>query len=212
MNKIEGCDFLIVFPFYNGDADLMLKNIRYLRTLTQSTKHHCLLSIDKGTSDQMVEEIKQEAEGLFEVVHTFKYPSPEKNPWPIPQNESFQNTARYLEYVYKGSWFWYESDSVALRPEWIDMLYNEYREAKKPFMGHVVKGVVPGTGHMNGVGIYPWCMSRFTTNAFMCRSTAWDVAMASQMMGQCHAANHLIQHVWTENVQDTLTATSRDRS
>ena len=188
----------------------MLENVRYLRTLTKETRFHALLSIDKGTPKNFIDDIQAEAELLFAKVHTFVYPTLPPNPWPIPQNEAFQHTARYLEMFARCSWLWYESDAVALRPEWLELIYEEYMKAKKPFMGNIVQGVLPG-GHMNGVGVYPFLISRFAPTALMCRTTAWDVAMSPKTIPHTHSANHLIQHVWTENAKASMTAESRDQ-
>lgn len=189
----------------------MLDNVRFLRTLTKSTRFHALLSIDKSTSQDHIDAITNEAELLFEKVHKFTYPALPHNPWPIPQNEAFQNTVRFLEAFSKCPFLWYESDAVALKPQWLDLIYEQYMKGKKPFMGHIVQGVLP-SGHMNGVGVYPWQITWFSTEALMCRTTAWDVAMSPKTIPHTQNANNLFQHVWTENVQDKLTATSKDQA
>ena len=90
-------------------------------------------------------------------------------------------------------WFWFEADSVALTPDWIESIDDEYQGCGKSWMGAVVKGM----GHMNGVGIYP-CDAAFRMPAAMsCTNLAWDYVCKNEIERDLHDASHLIQHCWT---------------
>ncbi len=82
-------------------------------------------------------------------------------------------------------------------------------------MGHVV----PKRGHMNGVAIYPFDMSRYAYKAMLTRGTPFDVALSSEAATHIAPANALIAHVLkvqggdapfvlTDEVRKTLPSTA----
>lgn len=85
--------------------------------------------------------------------------------WFMGPNRMFHWVATYLHMQEnKHPWLWLEPDCCPLRTEWADSLEQEYRDAKKPFMGFVrpqkhkdENGVIyfkAGDNMMLGVAIY----------------------------------------------------------
>jgi hypothetical protein len=100
-----------------------------------------------------------------------------------------------VEQNIKTSWFWFEADAVALRPDWLDQLEQEYAFGGKLFMGSVV-GDFDGLqmGHINGTAVYPYNALSYFPKALTNIGYPWDAGMRDEMIHLAHRANHLIQH------------------
>lgn len=97
-----------------------------------------------------------------------------------------------------GSWFFCESDCVALKPDAFDRLEAEYLACGKPYMGGYAPAPVP---HVNGNMILPQNAALLSTLMLPMRSSdgtrdiAFDVAAAREILPQAHQTA-LIQHLW----------------
>ncbi len=116
-----------------------------------------------------------------------------KDPWPIPQNISFQQVARYIDNFFKTHWLWLEPDAVLLKGTGFDEIEDEYM--KNPsirFLGDLVQE--PGIKiHCSGCAVYPGEVSKYADMIFSARGMAWDVWAADQIVPQmCHT--NLIKH------------------
>lgn len=189
--KIE-CPFLVVIPFCSKETALVKKNLDYWKRLDGRVPYEALFAWDTATPESEVKNIIAIGNDYFSKVHTFYYEAPIHASWPRPQNAAFQESARYISMFFNCPWLWLEPDTVALRPNWLRDLVDEYNRGQKPFMGHIVAGM----GHMNGVGFYPNQIEKYAPAALMTDTVAWDVAMKDQMIDQCHPANDLMQHMW----------------
>lgn len=179
---------LVVLPVCPRDVELATKNVRWMRKLDERCSYEALISCERGTDTKVLEE---EAKAYFRTVHHFTYDQfPTEPTWPEAPNWCWSNTARYIANHFKTPWLFLEPDATPLKKGWLDALSKEYYEAGKPFMGHIVKGM----GHMNGVAIYPSNVALHSTDALLCRKTAWDVMLAKDIRLKTHPANHLMAH------------------
>lgn len=198
---------IVVLPFCNKDAQLACKNLEWMHELDGKTSYRCMLAYPEGTEQQWIDRMLAAAVQTFSDVHVFVYPDSDERTWPAGPNWSWQNVARYIPMITdtKGNnypfpkiyppdtpWLWLEADAIPMKPKWLDTLFDEYKRGGKPFMGHIVQDM----GHMNGVGIYPNDVARYTTKPFMVVHGAFDVAMKEEAIEETHNANHLILHCW----------------
>ncbi len=187
---------LVVLPFCNKDVVAAERVLEWTISLDKTVPHTCLLAYERGTEYERVTEL---ANRYFKGVVAYQYDKHIGPPkWPHPQNYAFQTVARWV-YDFNGnntwkSFFWWEPDATPLKPGWLKSLEDEYTSAGKPFMGSVVDGF----GYMAGVGIYPWNVCDYTTRALLCRAEPWDMVMRDETSPSTHRANHLIQHVRSE--------------
>ena len=186
---------LVVIPAYAGDYSYALANLQW----QQPCGHSALLVLDSGLSKEQRKSLRDEAEKSFahttilaaHLVSAFKG-------WPAAPNYVWQFTVRYIESEVVhwakrrlSAWLWWEADAAPLTPDWLDTLDAAYAKCGKPIMGHIV----PQRGHMNGVAIYPFDMSRYAYKAMLTRATPFDVALSSECMSRIAPANQFIAHV-----------------
>jgi SAM-dependent methyltransferase len=193
---------LVVIPAYAGDYNYALANLQR----QQPCGHSALLVLDSGLSKEQRKSLRDEAEKSFahttilaaNLVSAFKG-------WPAAPNYVWQFTVRYIESEVihwakrkLNGWLWWEADAAPLTPDWLDTLDAAYVKCGKPIMGHIV----PQRGHMNGVAIYPFDMSRYAYKAMLTRATPFDVALSSECKSRIAPANELIAHVLKRNGGD----------
>lgn len=183
-------NFIVVLPFFDGDAKQMLRNVQWQAELGK-TRYECLLAFERKTNKAMVNRIVEAAKGAYEIVDILEYPSSPRSNWPDGPNWAFQHVARKMQQVER-PWLWMESDMVALVPDWLDQLQNEYTMAGKPIMG----SVVPHFGHLNGTSVYPSNLPLICPKVMTCTNTAFDTVSKNEMLAIHHNANHLMAHVW----------------
>jgi hypothetical protein len=187
----------VVMPFYSKDSGLAYKGLEWIRQLSGPLDRDIVLHYDSNVSSQDLARIRQSAAKSFRTVHLSRYPSPRRPyiGWPAACNYAFRLAATYVEQNIRMPWFWFEADAVALKPDWLDQIEQEYAFGGKPFMGSVV-GDFDGLrmGHINGTAVYPPDAMRFFPNALSNYRYPWDAGMRDEMIHLAHRANHLIQH------------------
>ena len=187
---------LVVIPAYAGDYSYALANLQR----QQPCGHSALLVLDSGLSKEQCKALRAEAQEAF--THTavlpLTLPSFSTVAWPTAANYVWQSAVRHIEsevvqWVKRKlrGWLWWEADAAPLTPDWLDTLDSVYATCGKPIMGHIV----PQRGHMNGVAIYPFDMSRYAYKAMLTRATPFDVALSSECRSRIAPANELIAHV-----------------
>src|SRR5437762_9736333 len=179
---------LVVLGVCPKDIDLAVRNIQWARKLDERVGFEALISCERETDTTA---LMAEAQAYFRAVHHYTYDEYAGDPlWPCGPNYAFQSAARYVADHFKFPWLWWEADATPLKTGWLDALAKEYYEAGKPFMGHIVRGM----GHMNGLAVYPCNVAAHSTDALLCRKTAFDVMLWKDIRFKTHTANHLIAH------------------
>lgn len=193
-----------VLHFCAKDADLMVKNLEWWIHLDGKADFHAILSHDDATPARQVEAVKKLADQYFRSVEVFWYPQPLKKSWPAAPNWAWQNTARYVAATKNDSWFWIESDVVAIRRGWLKDIADEHSRAGKPFSGHIVDKM----GHLNGSAVYPPNVALYSVDAFRTEESAWDVVLGKDLgrdgnvLQHVHPSHTLFQHCWCINPDD----------
>lgn len=165
---------LIVIPVYEGDKGLAVKNLEWAIALDGKVPFRAVVTHESGFDASAVVQLAAEyfTGGVEEIQY---YPWRGDRRWPVPQNWSWQQTARKMAGMEK-PWLWWEADATPLRAGWLTDLQAEYKTAGKPFMGAWVtnNGTRP---YMAGVAIYPADVAQFCTSAFTCQKVAFDVEL-----------------------------------
>lgn len=180
---------LVVIPVCKKDEQVAFKNLEVAISLDKKTSFDCLLATEFGYEATGTEIL---CKSYFNNVHKFKYDPPPSASWPQAPNHVWQSVAREIKSKYKVPWLFLEPDVTPLRKGWLEELWKEYQRGAQPFMGHIVNG--EGMGHMNGVGIYPFNISSYSTNALLVSDYPFDRMLWKDIENITHKANDLIAH------------------
>lgn len=184
----------VALPICNKDAELAIKHAKWMGETCPAIGYDAVVSADFDTLGNYLKECVGHLHKVFSSVSVFRYQCGSTCSWPHGANVAFKYTSKHMQKTSNGPWLWLEADAVAIRKSWLDELQAAYDIAGKLFMGPIV----PGMGHMNGVGIYPKDTPTFIPNALRIenQNLAWDSIMKEEMIWECHNAEPLIQHVW----------------
>jgi hypothetical protein len=132
--------------------------------------------------------------------------------WPFGPNLVFSQILWLYHYnKIAGPFLWCEPDAIPVRADWLDAIFSEYEEEKKPFMGAFVDTLVlegqRTPKHMSGNGVYPDKAFNLAPMLMEARSSPFDVYAAKQIVNNCHFTK-LIQH--ERGVDPSLTIVKRD--
>jgi hypothetical protein len=164
--------------------------MEWIAELSPRHKETVLLSYEAGTLHGYLATMRGFANKAFSRIVETSYPPPIKYQW--PPNVAFRHAANYVAAFGRTSWLWMEPDAIPLKPQWLEVLSQEYIKGGRPFAGPVV----PRRGHMNGTGIYPANTPEYIPRALNRMDSGWDVHMKPEMIRFCHDLAPLYQHVW----------------
>ena len=182
--------FIVVLPFWNGDAPMAIKNVKWQTELNQERRYDCVLSYDTPTIGPFVHEMEQAAFGCYRNVYHHRYPTGPSG-WPAGPNHAFQQAALHMQTLGR-PWLWMESDMIPLCPDWLDQLQAEYVHCGKTIMG----SMVPYLGHLNGTSIYPANLPIRSPAMMNCRDQAFDTVGKNDVLVDFHDASSLMAHCW----------------
>lgn len=183
--------FMVIWPFFNGDAAMALKNLQWMAKMPTLRTHEILLSYETGTDPKMVQQMKAMALASFSQVHETSYPRPLRGEW--PPTIAFHHVAKSMQQLGR-NFLWLEFDAIPLTRDWLQVLQDRYDRVRMPFSGPVI----PGLGHMNGTGIYPADTPAMIPVTMRTKSPAWDVVMKPEMIKKCHDMGDIFCHRWGE--------------
>lgn len=184
----------VVFNVHNGDLPLALIHARWLTMLCQGRKwrHEAIIAHDPSANMIQLNQLQASLNQSFESVSSLVYPMPPIPTYPHCANWAWSSIAvKMLEQ--ENPWLFFEADAIALKPDWITQLQQEYERGKKSFMGAVVQHM----GHLNGSAVYPHDAARRMPRAMAAMEQAWDMVAKQEIGGDTHDASHLMHHVWT---------------
>jgi hypothetical protein len=182
-------NFVVVLPFCNLDAELMVKNLEWMMSMGMTRSHDCLLSYDRTTLQDSVRRIEARAKEVFCSVSKTSYSVAHGTRF--PQTAAWHHAARFMQSLYR-NWLWMEPDAVPLKPQWLDVLQSVYDNCRQPFCGPVV----PGAGHMNGTAIYPANTPDLLPRTMSHTNNAWDVECREEMHHQVKDIGHIFFCAW----------------
>lgn len=189
--QLEGT-ICVVFAFCGKDSNLMLKSLQWMSLLCGKINRSCVLHFDETVNPMILSMIRMTAESIFNRVIISNYATP-KAPWigwPAACNFAFVRACEFIDQNVRMPWLWFEADAVALVPDWIEQIDNEYVLGGKLFMGTIF----PNNTHMNGVGVYPVNTVSHAPCIGHVVKEAWDFKCGPQIIKNAHQAAHLIQH------------------
>lgn len=185
---------VVVFPVCGKDVSLALHHAEWLTQMATKWNHEAIISFDQTVRPKAVDQLHGALSECFSNVERFnyhcnarRYPAAANEAWKAIALEMHQNRRKF-------PWFWFEADSVALRPDWMTRLQEEYDCAGKSWMGVIV----PGMGHLQGTAVYPGDAAARMPQALNARpDSAFDMAGHEETMSDRHDASHLMFHVWS---------------
>lgn len=163
----------------------------WLRKLGRQHEHKAIICHDPSCPITALNALEINLRAAFTEVDTFVYGRPPIPGYPQSANWAFQNIALHMA-KQKSPWFFFEADAIALQPDWLEQLQNEYEQCGQDWMGSHVEGM----RHANGSMIYPADAAQRMPKAMHCSDQAWDYHGAEDYMGQCHNSRRMV-HVWT---------------
>lgn len=146
----------------------------------------------------------------FSTVDVFRYDPFRGDPsWPQPQNNAWQETARYIESTKtKDSWFWWEQDAIPVKPGWLSILASAHAHGGRPFSGAVTN--LMGNHYVAGVAVYPPNISHHLMYALLASTQSFDIVASVRdgMLKKSHDISPLITH--TPDKDNTRFNTTED--
>lgn len=179
--------FMVVYPFFNGDAAGACKNMEWIADLGNNSRHEVLLWYERGTEKKWITRIEAAAKHAFSGVTCAAYATKIRGP-----NGAFVEAAKTLQRM-RRNWLWMEYDAIPIKPQWVDALQSRYDRCGMEFCGPVI----PGPSHMNGTGIYPADTPDIIPNTMRTKDTVgFDVIMKPEMIDLCADCSDIYFHCW----------------
>lgn len=184
---------LVVIHVCEKDLHSALRNIEWCLTLDGRSDLRCLISHERTCNVALLAE---KCATYFSAVDDFSYDPWRGDPeWPKPQNNAWQETARFIESRYKSPWFWWEQDAIPLKPGWLALLNEAHRQGGRIVSGPVAQHL--GMHYIAGVAIYPWNCSHAFHTAMLTMAQPWDIIASARdgILRKAHDLSALICHV-----------------
>lgn len=179
---------LVFFPFCLNDQPLLIFNLRWLQRLHGKSPFTCVLHTDIPTGDACFAPVWQEAQRAFSKVIVTIYRCRWRR-WPHAPNESFKQAVMRAK-TFGSPWLWCEPDAFAIRPDWLQILQNQYIQRGRPFFGPMVGGY---GGHLNGTSIYPADVEAVIGPLNIPQDVPFDVALKEKIFPYAADASPYIQ-------------------
>lgn len=189
----QGQQMAVCFNVHAGDVNLAVIHSAWLRKMNRRHNNVAVICHDPSCPITALNQLEQNLRASFAEVQTFVYQRPPIPTYPASANWAFQSTAFHMQSLAR-PWLWFEADAIALKPDWIDQLQNEYDSAGASFMGPVVAHM----NHLQGTSIYPADAAARMVRAMSCGANeAFDMAAHQDTLNDRHDASHLMFHLWT---------------
>lgn len=141
---------LVAFTFCQKDSAIALAGLQWIAEMGGVGDHSMLITVPEGVDYKAH---KAAAESAFSKV-TLNVIDDVSSGWPFGANHAWKRTVDFIDHFKLGAFLFMEADAVALYPEWLDDIDDEYKAAGKPFMGFREYKTNAERTHMNGVGVY----------------------------------------------------------
>ena len=182
-------NFVVVLPFCNLDAHLLIKNLQWMEVLGMARTHDCLISYDRTTIPESVQKVGELAARVFNGIHRTSYSVPHGTRF--PQTAAWHHAAWHMQKADR-NWLWMEPDAVPLKANWLDVLQTIYDHSSLPFCGPVVEGA----SHLNGTAIYPANTPDLLPRTMSHTNNAWDVEAKDEMGRSVKDIGHIFFCAW----------------
>jgi len=196
-------NFVVVLPFWNGDVELLIRNLDWMVMMGMARTHDCLLSYDNTTLRDSIKRVEARARDVFCSIQHTSYAVPHGTRFAA--TAAWQHAAKKMHVMFR-NWLWLEPDAIPLKPNWLTVLQTIYDNSKSLFCGPVV----PGMGHLNGTAIYPANTPELLPRTMSHTQNAWDVEAKDEMAGNVKDIGHIFYAAWgtVDGKLDPLTGDS----
>lgn len=198
---------LVVLPVCHKDLDQCLRNLDWCLTLDGRSDFKAVVSTERGFKEGAARVLEAAGRYFAAIDHCTYDDFKGDSTWPRPQNNAWQETARWIEHRYKSPWFWWEQDAIPLKPGWLNALAEAHRSGNKPFSGAVAQQM--GRHYIAGVAVYPWNISSYLTNALLTQAEPFD-KMASFRDGMMNRSHDITPYICHVADRDNVSFGSRD--
>lgn len=183
---------LFVLSMYHKDVDKAVELTKWMIELGTKTQDRALVVTTVKASSlsataQVIENLGQIFEGG--VTHYPLAAEEERGPW-YSNNFMFRSVAQYVQHAIKDidGFYFFEPDCLPVSKDWWERIRNEYDACGMPFMGDV-RGVTHDLNsplHMNGSGIYPQNVAKYSVKALCAESQPWDAVARDEIVPNAH--------------------------
>lgn len=189
---------LATFSVCRKDSRLLIDLLNWIEVLGPCKDHIALIVADAATPFNDVLEARTIADRVFKGCEVITN-DVSVDGWVEGPKSLFLNAAQWAQNA--GMPFLVlETDSIPLKPGWLDAIDAEYKACGKPYMGHIYAKEcddpkIPPL-MMSGIGVYP-ATAYQELKAVITAGENWDMAMTPAMIMQA-ANTNLIHHFWGE--------------
>lgn len=188
---------LFVLSMYHRDVTTAVDVTRWMIELgTKCNDRALVVTTMRATSLPEVAQVIHNLQQVFlgGVEHYALKSEDERGPW-FSNNFMFRSVAQYIAHKIKDTdaFYFFEPDCTPMIPEWWDKIKAEYQNCGTPFMGDVrgVTHAIDAERHMNGSGIYPQNVAKFSIKALRADAQPWDAYARDEIVPRA-AATRLI--------------------
>lgn len=194
----------VALGFCQKDAEQALELLGWVRDLGGCQKHECMLIVDAGVSWSHAIEGLNLANNSFRNARLHTTPVSVSCATGAGEKERMEAWLKGSSMLFKEAairctgqpFFWIESDSIPLKPNWLDQIEHAYHECGAPFMGPLVKHKTAGypSPYLEGISVYPAdCWQRF--EKVWDENQSWCLSCATAAVP--HAVNTpLVHQLW----------------
>lgn len=193
LRGVTPAKIVVCFNVHAGDIGLAVTHSAWLRKLGRQHEHKAIICHDPSCPITALNALEINLRAAFTEVDTFVYSRPPIPGYPAAANWAFQSVALHMA-KQKSPWLWFESDAIALKPDWLEQLQAEYDECGASWMGPVVQHM----NHLQGTAIYPADAAQRMPNAMRAgERVAFDMEGDQDTRHDRHDASRLMFHCWT---------------
>lgn len=183
----------VCFNVHAGDIALAITHSVWLRKMGARHEHKAIICHDPSCPVTSLNQLETNLRAVFTDLETLVYSRPPILGYPQAANWAFQSIALHMA-AQKSPWFFFEADGIALKPDWLEQLQEEYDGCGASWMGPVV----PHMGHLQGTAIYPHDAAQRMPRAMQTgEREAFDMAGRDETIHDRHDASHLMFHLWS---------------
>jgi hypothetical protein len=157
---------LIVLPVSRNDFNNPLNVFGFIKAVRHFGPYfnHTLLTVTRPSDVEYGKSVHTLVQDLFKKSDFHIFPEDGLTGWPQGPNFYWKETIKHLKNIDNElPWFWMELDALPVKPNWANILEEEYIKADSPCMGTVQDTTALTTDelriiiarHLQGTAIYP---------------------------------------------------------
>lgn len=187
---------LLALLTYEKDIDATIRLLEWMEDLGGCHKHDLVIVADVATPWPQVDQALEKGRAIFKSASVITN-GVSVIGWVEGPKSLVLELLRYA-YQVDQAVLMMDSDAIPLAPGWLDQIEAEYRQAGKPYMGHVFRCDQPGLPDllMSPIAVYPPDATTELSQLIR-QGHHWDVSMTPVVVPKCHDTK-LIHHLFGE--------------